>query len=123
MTITISKSLSFPDDFKERYNEIRWSKLPLYGEPKDIHYIRNTIAIEPIAGDYNDIDLLRFTYLITEISETQIKIKFTYENRMEPGQFGPPFDRIKMTLNIEKYTDADGLSVGRDLQLTAWMPR
>ena len=123
MTITISKSLSFPDDFKERYNEIRWSKLPLYGEPEDIHYIRNTIAIEPIAGDYNDIDLLRFTYLITEISETQIKIKFTYENRMEPGQFGPPFDRIKMTLNIEKYTDTDGLSVGRDLQLTAWMPR
>ena len=123
MTITISKSLSFPDDFKERYNEIRWSKLPLYGEPEDIHYIRNTIAIEPIAGDYNDIDLLRFTYLITEISETQIKIKFTYENRMEPGQFGPPFDRIKMTLNIEKYTDTDGLSVGRNLELTAWMPR
>ena len=123
MTITISKSLSFPDEFKERYNEIRWSKLPLYGEPEDIHYIRNTIAIEPIAGDYNDIDLLRFTYLITEISETQIKIKFTYENRMEPGQFGPPFDRIKMTLNIEKYTDTDGLSVGRDLELTAWMPR
>ena len=123
MTITISKSLSFPGDFKERFNEIRWSKLPLYGEPEGIHYIRNTIAIEPIAGDYNDIDLLRFTYLITEISETQIKIKFTYENIMEPGQFGPPFDRIKMTLNIEKYTDADGLSVGRDLQLTAWMPR
>ena len=78
----------------ERFNEIVWSKLPLYGEPEDIHYIRKSIVIEPIVGDHNDPDLLRFTYLITELSETQIKIKFKYDYPMEPGQFGPSFDRI-----------------------------
>ena len=95
----------------------------MYGEPADIYYIRKSIVIEPIFGDYNDPDLIRFTYLITDISATQIKFKFKYDHPLEPGQFGPPFDRILMTFNIEKYTDPDGLSVGRDLKLTAWMPR
>ena len=122
MKITVSKPLDFPSDLMQRYNDIRQNPVPLYGESKEIGYIRNMMKIDLVAGDGNDESMLGFDFNITALEPTEIDVQFTFENPVAVSQGHVP-DSVLVTINMEKYTDPDGLSIGRDYNMTSLITR
>ena len=96
--------------------------MPLYGESDDIGYIRNMMKIELVQGDGNDLDMLGFDFNITTIAPTEIDVKFTFENPIAFSQ-GEIADSLFVTINMEEYKDPDGLSIGRNYNMTTLMTR
>ena len=74
MTILISSPVEFPDDLLERHAKIMATQVPIYGEDTDIAYVRNMVKIEVLPGDMTDPELLKFTFIITELTPTAINI-------------------------------------------------
>lgn len=122
MRITVSKPLEFPSDLMQRYNDIRQNPVPLYGESKEIGYIRNMMRIELVSVDGNDESMLGYDFNITALEPTEIEVTFTFENPIAISQ-GHAADSLFVTINMEQYTDPDGLSIGRDYNMTSLITR
>lgn len=56
------------------------------------------------------------------MSGTEILFKLHFNNPLEISQ-NAESEKIKIIVNLDKYTDKDGLSLPRNLTLTAYMPR
>ena len=70
----------------------------------------------------SDPELLHFNYTVTGISSTEIDIKFTWDNPFEISQNNPA-ERLEIVVNMDKFTDNDGLSLSKDVYLACWIPR
>ena len=61
-----------------------------------------------LVGDGHDEDMLGYDFNITAIEPTMIDVQFTFENPIALSQ-GPAPDSFLVTINMEEYTDPDGL--------------
>lgn len=63
-----------------------------------------------------------FDFNITSFTSTEIEIKFDFEHPYEISQTQSP-EHIFVTLNVENFTDSDGLALYRNYNLTSYIPR
>ena len=57
---------------------INKTEVPLYGESKEIAYMRNALVIELVSGEMTDPAVLGFTFEITTWTPIEINLKFNF---------------------------------------------
>ena len=120
--ILLSKPLDVTSDLREQFMEVKRSHEPIYGEEAGRAYLRNMLKMQAISGGEIDQAQLVLNFTVTSLESTRICFKLAFENALQISQ-GPKPERLLVTLNMEKFTDADGLSLDRNLELTAFIPR
>ena len=67
-------------------------------------------------------DKLGYDFNITALAPTEIDVKFTFDNPLAFSQ-GEIAESLFVTINMESYTDNDGLSIGRNYNMTTFVTR
>ena len=80
------------------------------------------VQIKLLTGTDSHVELLDFSFSIESISPTEIVFQMEYADPLEVSQWEEP-EVLEIVINMEKYTDPDGLSLARNLTLHTFNPR
>ena len=89
------------------------------GYPDDLEKI---LDIKIIPGEMTDPALLGFNFNVTSTTESEINVKFNFDNPTDISQELKP-ECVIVTINMEKLTRLDGEEMAGYASMTSFIPR